>query len=60
MCDNDNITLPMVPALSPMFKEMGAVAGVERPEKKRSAPADNEDEATKPQKNYTLLLSKLL
>jgi hypothetical protein len=48
--DNDNITLPMVPALPPMFEEMGAAADVERPEKKRSAPADNEDEAAKPQK----------
>ena len=50
MSDNDNVTLPMVPALPPMFEEMGAAADVERPEKKRSAPADNEDEAAKPQK----------
>ena len=45
MSDNDNISLPMVPALPHMF-----IADVERPEKKRSAPADNEDEAAKPQK----------
>ena len=50
MSDNDNISLPMVPALPPMFEEMGAAADIERPEKKRSAPADNEDEAAKPQK----------
>ena len=45
MSVNDNISLPMVPALPHMF-----IADVERPEKKRSAPADNEDEAAKPQK----------
>jgi hypothetical protein len=50
MSDNYNVTLPLVLALPPMFKEMGAAADVERPEKKRSAPADNEDEAAKPQK----------
>ena len=50
MSDNDNVTLPMVPTLPPMSEEMGAAADVERPEKKRSAPADNEDEAAKPQK----------
>jgi hypothetical protein len=33
-----------------MFEEMGAAADVEIPEKKRLAPADNEDEAAKPQK----------
>ena len=33
-----------------MFKEMGAAADVERPEKKRLAPADIENEAAKPQK----------
>jgi hypothetical protein len=45
MSNNDNVTLPMVPALPPMFEEMGAAADVERPEKKKLAPADNEDEA---------------
>ena len=50
MSNNDNVNLPLVPALQPVFKEMGTAADVERPEKKRLAPADNEDEAAKPQK----------
>ena len=45
MSRNENITLPRVSALPPMFEEV-----VERPERKRLAPADNEDHAAKPQK----------
>ena len=50
MSDNDNATVPLVSALPTMLEEMGASADVERPEKKRSTPADNEYEAAKPQK----------